>query len=152
MKTYVCFLVILEQGSHQVLFFSITIKFRSRKENLARALEHEANGNSSAAYECYSKAVDISPSIAHELIQVTVGWIICTFLQIKWFIFFFNCFVVNIFELKIFYHGRFWGRRMLITLLLLTKPMHRWHFWLLLSKLMRLSLRILISFLLAAQE
>ncbi|KAG7593317.1 XPG N-terminal [Arabidopsis thaliana x Arabidopsis arenosa] len=43
---------------------------RSRKENLARALEHEANGNSSAAYECYSKAVDISPSIAHELIQV----------------------------------------------------------------------------------
>ncbi|KAL1192576.1 Exonuclease 1 [Cardamine amara subsp. amara] len=43
---------------------------RSRKENLARALEHEANGNSSAAYECYSKAVDISPSIAHKLIQV----------------------------------------------------------------------------------
>ncbi|WZZ03886.1 hypothetical protein YC2023_089807 [Brassica napus] len=43
---------------------------RSRKENLARALEHEANGNSSAAYECYQKAVDISPSIAHELIQV----------------------------------------------------------------------------------
>lgn len=44
--------------------------FRSRKENLARALEHEANGNSSAAYECYQKAVDISPAIAHELIQV----------------------------------------------------------------------------------
>lgn len=65
------------------LVFTITIKFRSRKENLARALEHEANGNSSAAYECYSKAVDISPSIAHELIQVTVGWIICTFFQIK---------------------------------------------------------------------
>ncbi|KAH0868229.1 hypothetical protein HID58_075251 [Brassica napus] len=43
---------------------------RSRKENLARALEHEANGNSSAAYECYQKAVDISPSIAHQLIQV----------------------------------------------------------------------------------
>ncbi|XP_056842518.1 exonuclease 1 [Raphanus sativus] len=43
---------------------------RSRKENLARALEHEANGNSSAAYESYQKAVDISPSIAHDLIQV----------------------------------------------------------------------------------
>ncbi|PON54615.1 Exonuclease [Parasponia andersonii] len=43
---------------------------RGRKENLARAIEHESNGNSSAAYECYQKAVDISPSIAHELIQV----------------------------------------------------------------------------------
>ncbi|CAI0452054.1 unnamed protein product [Linum tenue] len=43
---------------------------RSRKENLARAIEHEANGNSTAAYECYQKAVDISPSIAHDLIQV----------------------------------------------------------------------------------
>ncbi|CBI30771.3 unnamed protein product, partial [Vitis vinifera] len=43
---------------------------RVRKENLARAIEHESNGNSAAAYECYQKAVDISPSIARELIQV----------------------------------------------------------------------------------
>ncbi|KNA21532.1 hypothetical protein SOVF_042330 [Spinacia oleracea] len=43
---------------------------RSRKENLARAIEHESNGNSKAAYECYQKAVDISPAIAYELIQV----------------------------------------------------------------------------------
>nr|ABY56082.1 exonuclease [Cucumis sativus] len=43
---------------------------RTRKENLARATEHEMNGNSAAAYECYQKAVDITPSIAHELIQV----------------------------------------------------------------------------------
>ncbi|XP_038688466.1 exonuclease 1-like isoform X1 [Tripterygium wilfordii] len=43
---------------------------RTRKENLARAIEHEMNGNSAAAYECYQKAVDISPLIAHELIQV----------------------------------------------------------------------------------
>ncbi|GLT80172.1 hypothetical protein SLA2020_516260 [Shorea laevis] len=42
---------------------------RARKENLERAIEHESCGNSSAAYECYQKAVDISPSIAHELIQ-----------------------------------------------------------------------------------
>ena len=33
-------------------------------------MEHESNGNSAAAYECYQKAVDITPSIAHELIQV----------------------------------------------------------------------------------
>lgn len=44
--------------------------FRSRKENLERANEHELAGNSSAAYECYQKAVDISPSIAYDLIQV----------------------------------------------------------------------------------
>ncbi|XP_022139995.1 exonuclease 1 isoform X2 [Momordica charantia] len=43
---------------------------RSRKENLARAREHEKSGNSAAAFECYQKAVDITPSIAHGLIQV----------------------------------------------------------------------------------
>jgi exonuclease 1 len=43
---------------------------RSRKENLERAKEHEAAGNSTAAFQCYQKAVDISPSIAYELIQV----------------------------------------------------------------------------------
>ncbi|KAK2642644.1 hypothetical protein Ddye_024407 [Dipteronia dyeriana] len=43
---------------------------KARKENLARAIECESDGNSSAAYEFYQKAVDISPSIAHELIQV----------------------------------------------------------------------------------
>ncbi|TMW89297.1 hypothetical protein EJD97_017394 [Solanum chilense] len=43
---------------------------RSRKENLSRAIEHENNGNMTAAYECYQKAVDISPSVAHDLIQV----------------------------------------------------------------------------------
>ncbi|CAN6454365.1 unnamed protein product [Victoria cruziana] len=43
---------------------------RSRKENLERAIQHESSGNISAAFECYQKAVDISPSIAVELIQV----------------------------------------------------------------------------------
>ncbi|KAL6845251.1 hypothetical protein ACP4OV_024746 [Aristida adscensionis] len=43
---------------------------RSRKENLERAREHEAAGNSRAAFECYQKAVDITPKIASELIQV----------------------------------------------------------------------------------
>ncbi|KAF5204915.1 Exonuclease [Thalictrum thalictroides] len=42
---------------------------RSRKENLQRAVEHESLGNSKAAYEYYQKAVDISPSVAYELIQ-----------------------------------------------------------------------------------
>ncbi|KAG7012503.1 Exonuclease 1, partial [Cucurbita argyrosperma subsp. argyrosperma] len=42
---------------------------RTRKENLARAMEHETNGNSAAAYDCYQKAVDITPMIAYELIQ-----------------------------------------------------------------------------------
>ncbi|PKA60995.1 Exonuclease 1 [Apostasia shenzhenica] len=43
---------------------------RVRKENLERALEHEAAGNSVAAFDCYQKAVDISPSIAFQLIRV----------------------------------------------------------------------------------
>ncbi|KAK8608121.1 hypothetical protein V6N13_023552 [Hibiscus sabdariffa] len=50
---------------------------RARKENLARAIEHESCGNSTAAYECYQKAVDISPSIAHELIMVLKRENIC---------------------------------------------------------------------------
>ncbi|XXG77184.1 hypothetical protein AAC387_Pa08g1384 [Persea americana] len=45
-------------------------RWRARKENLERALEHESAGNSAAAYECYQKAVDITPSIALELILV----------------------------------------------------------------------------------
>jgi hypothetical protein len=48
----------------------VSLSCRVRKENITRAIEHESNGNSSAAYECYQKAVDISPSIALELIQV----------------------------------------------------------------------------------
>lgn len=48
--------------------------YRMRKENLARAIEHETEGNSAAAYECYQKAVDISPLIARELIQVGKGF------------------------------------------------------------------------------
>ncbi|VFQ88464.1 unnamed protein product [Cuscuta campestris] len=47
-----------------------TKRARSRKESLSRAIEHEANGNQTAAYECYQKAVDISPSVAYDLIQV----------------------------------------------------------------------------------
>eukprot|EP00897_Mesotaenium_endlicherianum_P003304 jgi/Mesen1/3000/ME000177S02267 len=43
---------------------------RSRKENLARAIEHEQAGNQGAAYECYQKAVDITPAIANELVKV----------------------------------------------------------------------------------
>ncbi|BAT73569.1 hypothetical protein LR48_Vigan01g038800 [Vigna angularis] len=43
---------------------------RVRKDNFARAVEHESDGNSTAAYECYQKAVDISPQVARELIQV----------------------------------------------------------------------------------
>ncbi|KAI0501602.1 hypothetical protein KFK09_016547 [Dendrobium nobile] len=47
-----------------------TKRARKRKENLERAMEHEAAGNSVAAFDCYQKAVDISPSIAFELIKV----------------------------------------------------------------------------------
>nr|CAB3474441.1 unnamed protein product [Digitaria exilis] len=47
-----------------------TKRARSRKENLERAREHEAAGNSRAAFECYQKAVDITPKIASELIEV----------------------------------------------------------------------------------
>jgi exonuclease-1 len=50
--------------------------FRSRKENLERAREHEAAGNSRAAFECYQKAVDITPRIASELIEVQLKFLV----------------------------------------------------------------------------
>ncbi|KAG6553134.1 hypothetical protein Mapa_005193 [Marchantia paleacea] len=46
------------------------IRARSRKENLQRAQEHERSGNHSAAFQCYQKAVDITPLIALSLIKV----------------------------------------------------------------------------------
>ncbi|XP_073300650.1 exonuclease 1 [Primulina huaijiensis] len=63
--------ILVFDGGHLPMKSDQEIKrARSRKENLARAMEHESNGNLSAAYECYQKAVDISPSVAHDLIQV----------------------------------------------------------------------------------
>ncbi|XP_028087370.1 exonuclease 1 isoform X1 [Camellia sinensis] len=60
-----------------------TKRARARKENLARAIEHESNGNNAAAYKCYQKAVDISPSVAYELIQVlkqeNVGYVVAPY-------------------------------------------------------------------------
>ncbi|XP_050287547.1 exonuclease 1 isoform X2 [Quercus robur] len=52
---------------------------RVRKENLSRAIEHESQGNSAAAYECYQKAVDISPLIACELIQENVSYVVAPY-------------------------------------------------------------------------
>ncbi|KVH89439.1 5'-3' exonuclease, C-terminal domain-containing protein [Cynara cardunculus var. scolymus] len=63
--------VLVFDGGHLPMKNEQEIKrARSRKENLVRAIEHDSCGNASAAYECYQKAVDISPAIAYELIQL----------------------------------------------------------------------------------
>lgn len=43
---------------------------RVRKAYLERAQEHELSGNRTAAYDCYQKAVDITPQIAFQLVKV----------------------------------------------------------------------------------
>eukprot|EP00899_Mesostigma_viride_P016570 jgi/Mesvir1/24914/Mv16902-RA.2 len=42
---------------------------RSREENLRKAAQLEQEGNTGAAFECYQKAVDISPHVAYGLIK-----------------------------------------------------------------------------------
>ena len=44
---------------------------RGRDEAKARAAEHLRMGNSQAAYECFQKAVDISPAVANRFVQVS---------------------------------------------------------------------------------
>ncbi|GMP74034.1 hypothetical protein CsSME_00031571 [Camellia sinensis var. sinensis] len=67
----------------ELLISCVFLENRARKENLARAIEHESNGNNAAAYKCYQKAVDISPSVAYELIQVlkqeNVGYVVAPY-------------------------------------------------------------------------
>jgi exonuclease-1 len=43
---------------------------RGRQENLEKARAHWAAGNTAAAYECYQRAVDISPATAKRFIDV----------------------------------------------------------------------------------
>lgn len=43
---------------------------RSRRENRNKAAAHESAGNSAAAFECYQRAVDISPAVAKRFIEV----------------------------------------------------------------------------------
>ena len=43
---------------------------RARSEQLERAKAHTRAGNTTAAYECYQRAVDISPDTAKRLIEV----------------------------------------------------------------------------------
>ena len=43
---------------------------RGRQDNLEKARAHWAAGNTTAAYDCYQKAVDISPATAKRFIDV----------------------------------------------------------------------------------
>ncbi|KAI3929633.1 hypothetical protein MKX01_025801 [Papaver californicum] len=52
---------------------------RSKKENLEQAMKHESMGNSTASYECYQKAVDISPAIANKLIQENFDFVVAPY-------------------------------------------------------------------------
>ena len=44
---------------------------RGRKDNLEKARALWSSGNTGAAYECYQKAVDISPTTAKRFIEVS---------------------------------------------------------------------------------
>ena len=64
----------------ELLLSCVFLENRARKENLARAIEHDSNGNNAAAYKCYQQAVAFSPSVAYELIQVITGIALLTLL------------------------------------------------------------------------
>jgi exonuclease-1 len=46
---------------------------RARQENKQKAAQHLQAGNLSAAYECYQRAVDVTPAMAKHLIEVRTG-------------------------------------------------------------------------------
>jgi hypothetical protein len=46
---------------------------RARQENKQKAVQHLQAGNLSAAYECYQRAVDVTPAMAKHLIEVRAG-------------------------------------------------------------------------------
>ena len=52
---------------------SAPVAYRGRDEAKGRAAEHLRLGNSQAAYECFQKAVDISPEVANRFVQVSFG-------------------------------------------------------------------------------
>jgi exonuclease-1 len=43
---------------------------RARQENKQKAAQHLRAGNLSAAYECYQRAVDVTPAMAKHLVEV----------------------------------------------------------------------------------
>ena len=52
---------------------SAPVAYRGRDEAKGRAAEHLRLGNSQAAYDCFQKAVDISPEVANRFVQVSLG-------------------------------------------------------------------------------
>lgn len=53
------------------------VERRERREtNKQKAVEHLLNGNTSAANDCFQKAVDITPKMAYNLIQVLITKIV----------------------------------------------------------------------------
>eukprot|EP00249_Psilotum_nudum_P001321 c13755_g1_i1 orf=493-2964(+) len=63
-------LLVFDGGLLPIKMEQETRRARLRKENLDRASEHEKSGNHVAAYDCYQRAVDITPLVAFQLIKV----------------------------------------------------------------------------------
>lgn len=67
MRTSVCNVLLCNSK----LVFNLKRSCRSRRENLANARAFAASGNTAASYECYQRAVDISPAVAKRFIEVS---------------------------------------------------------------------------------
>lgn len=52
---------------------TITCCFRSRREAREKAAVHIQSGNFSAALDCYQRAVDVTPAMAKQVIEVRLS-------------------------------------------------------------------------------
>lgn len=53
------------------------MRCRSRELYFERARAHKEAGNDAAAYDCYQKAVDISPALAKQFIEACSPFFLC---------------------------------------------------------------------------
>jgi len=77
-------IVIFDGGSLPIKSRTNSDRKRTREEFRNRGMKFLREGNVSAARECFQKAIDITPEMAHRLIKVGESFPNCSYYEIGW--------------------------------------------------------------------